>query len=142
MSKEFKTARSHKKNTKSIENKTMETLRFVLPKTAKPNRFSIKDHGQTLILKGYDSGCCLFGNYVDCNSNKSVVNISIKMTNISPSGFGIGFATKEFVDFDGWNTAQNGSVMMYGNSEFYTSEEFMIGNEQYNNKNGVKLFKK
>merc|ERR1712176_1074131 len=86
--KEFKTARNDP--TKMYQ----QTLQFIVPEQAKTDRFSIKDHGQTLVLKGYDSGCCLLGNYLDCTNGQSAHTITMKMSNISPSGFGIGFATK------------------------------------------------
>ena len=135
--KEFKTAK-HSKTNKAIE--MHRSQRFNVPKMGKSDRFLIKNDGKTVMLNGYDSGCCIFGNYVKCNGQHTVSSVRIKLTNICSSGFGLGFATENFVDFDGWNTGQDGSVMIYGNSEFYTSEEFMNENEEYNSKNGSKLF--
>merc|ERR1712154_506150 len=106
------------------------------------DRFLIKDSGQTLVLNKYDSGSCIYGKYLDLNSKEqwTTNSVTMKLSNISPSGFGVGFATNTFSEFDGWNTGENGSIMIYGNAEFYTSDEFKDGNEEFINKNGAKLF--
>merc|ERR1711933_671021 len=93
-------------------------------------------------MGGHDSGCCLYGDYISID-DKIISSVTMKLSpNICSSGFGLGFATEDFVDFDGWNTGQNSSLMIYGNGEFYTSEEFMDDNQKYNNKNGTKLFQR
>ena len=110
------------------------------------NRFLIKDNGKTVMLKSYDSGCILYGDYLSLSSSNkdenawNLCSVTMKLHNISPSGFGVGFATSDFYEFDGWNTGQNSSMIVYGNGEFYTSKEFMVNNKQFDNKNGTKIF--
>eukprot|EP01083_Nonionella_stella_P055237 145774_1 len=105
------------------------------------NRFFVSGNGKSVTLRQYDSGTILYGEYLDCCCNKWNMNsVTIKLSNISPSGFGVGFAQNTFNEYDGWNTGQNDSVIIYGNGEFYTSDAFMHSNPQYRNKNGTKLF--